>query len=95
MGKKEEEQDAKLSAAAWESCWAVAGPGVCMLFLLGASAAISGGLLEDLTYQITIVGCVLGGFCGGLLAVGAAAEGGRLTAGACSSAAAHPGGPVL
>ena len=57
MRKREEDQGAKAVRCA-------------LGVLLGASAAISGGLLGmDLTYQITIVGCVLGGFCGGLLTV--------------------------
>lgn len=42
---------------------------ICCLFLLGASVAISSGLGgEELMYQLTIVGCVLGGFGGGLFA---------------------------
>ncbi len=71
MGKREEDQGAK--AIRWGLGILLGGVlalGVCLLFLLGASAAISGGLAGlDLTYQITIVGCVLGGFAGGLLAV--------------------------
>lgn len=48
----------------------VAALAVCFVFLLVASAAISGGLAgEELMYQLTIVGCVLGAFAGGLLAV--------------------------
>lgn len=43
---------------------------ICCLFLLGASVAISSGVGgEELMYQLTIVGCVLGGFGGGLFAV--------------------------
>ncbi len=39
----------------------VAALAVCFVFLLVASAAISGGLAgEELMYQLTIVGCVLG-----------------------------------
>ncbi len=81
MGKKEEDQGAKLvRCAVGILLGGLLALGVCMLFLLGASVAISGGLLDmDLTYQITIVGCVLGSFCGGLLAVGRC--GGGLAAG--------------
>lgn len=43
----------------------------CFLFLLLCSAGISIGVLdESLMYQLTIVGCVIGGFLGGLWAVG-------------------------
>ncbi len=43
---------------------------VCLLFLLICSVGISKGWLgEDLMYQLTIVGCVLGGFGGGMIAV--------------------------
>lgn len=81
MGKREEDQGARLvRCALGVLLGGVLALGVCLLFLLGASAAISGGLLGmDLTYQLTIVGCVLGGFCGGLLAVGRC--GGGLAAG--------------
>ena len=42
----------------------------CFLFLLAAAVGISRGLLgEELMYQLTIVGCVLGGFIGGMTAV--------------------------
>ena len=38
--------------------------------MLGQGESISGGLAgEELMYQLTIVGCVLGAFAGGLLAV--------------------------
>ena len=81
MRKKEEDQRARLlRCAVGVLLGGLLALGVCLLFLLGASAAISGGLLDmDLTYQITIVGCVLGGFCGGVLAVGRC--GGGLAAG--------------
>lgn len=70
MGKREEDQGARLvRCALGVLLGGLLALGVCLLFLLGASAAVSGGLLGmDLTYQITIVGCVLGGFFGGLLA---------------------------
>ncbi|MEG0764880.1 MAG: TIGR04086 family membrane protein [Pseudoflavonifractor sp.] len=42
----------------------------CCLFLLGASLGIAQGWLgEALMYQLTILGCVLGSFAGGLVAV--------------------------
>ena len=71
MRKREEDQGAKaVRCALGVLLGGLLALGVCLMFLLGASAAISGGLLGmDLTYQITIVGCVLGGFCGGLLTV--------------------------
>ena len=43
---------------------------VCLLFLLVASVGISKGMLrEGMLYQLTIVGCVIGSFAGGMLAV--------------------------
>ena len=53
MKKKEEEQSAKLIRCG-------------MGLVLGGVAALAG---EELMYQLTIVGCVLGAFAGGLLAV--------------------------
>ena len=51
----------------WEACWPWPSA-ACSCW--GCAAAVSGGLAgEELGYQFTIVGCVLGGFCGGLLAV--------------------------
>lgn len=71
MKKKEEEQSAKLIRCGMGLVLGgVAALAVCFVFLLVASAAISGGLAgEELMYQLTIVGCVLGAFAGGLLAV--------------------------
>ena len=71
MRKKEEEQSAKLircgTGLLLGGLLALA---VCFAFLLAASAAISGGLLSgELMYQLAIIGCVLGAFAGGLLAV--------------------------
>ena len=71
MGKKEEEQSAKLVRC---GMGLLLGGGtalaVCLAFLLGASAAVSGGLAgEELMVQLTSVGCVLGAFAGGVLAV--------------------------
>ena len=69
MKKKEEEQSAKLIRCGMGLVLGgVAALAVCFVFLLVASAAISGGLAgEELMYQLTIVGCVLGAFAGGLL----------------------------
>ena len=66
MKKKEEEQSAKLIRCGMGLVLGgVAALAVCFVFLLVASAAISGGLAgEELMYQLTIVGCVLGGLCG-------------------------------
>ena len=71
MRKKEEDQDAKLIRCGMGLVLGgVLALAVCLLFLLAASAAISSGLAgEELTVQLTIVGCVLGSFAGGLLAV--------------------------
>lgn len=42
----------------------------CLLFLLLAAVGISRGMLSaELRYQLTVVGCVLGGFTGGVFAV--------------------------
>ncbi len=81
MGKREEDQGARaIRCALGILLGGLLALGACLLFLLGASAAISGGLAGlELTYQITIVGCVLGGFAGGLLAIGRC--GGGLAAG--------------
>lgn len=44
---------------------------VCGLFLLLASFGISSGFLKaGQGYQITLVACVFGSFCGGLFAIG-------------------------
>ena len=71
MKKKEEEQSAKLIRCGMGLVLGgVAALAVCFVFLLVASAAISGGLAgEELMYQLTIVGCVLGAFAGGLIAL--------------------------
>lgn len=71
MRKNEEEQGAKLVRYALDILigGAVA-LAVCLVFLLLASAGISVGWLgEKLMYQLTIAGCVLGCFAGGMLAV--------------------------
>ena len=71
MRKKEEDQAARLIRCAMGLVLGGATAlAVCLAALLGASAAISGGLAgEELMYQLTIVGCVLGAFAGGVLAV--------------------------
>ena len=71
MGKREEDQGARLiRCGTGLLLGGVLALAVCCLFLLGCAAAVSGGLAgEELGYQFTIVGCVLGGFSGGLLAV--------------------------
>ena len=66
MGKREEDQGARLircgTGLLLGGMLALA---VCCLFLLGCAAAVSGGLAgEELGYQFTIVGCVLGGRLG-------------------------------
>lgn len=71
MRKNEEEQGARLIRYMLDILLGgVAALITCFLFLLLASVAISRGWLsEELMYQFTIVGCVLGGFVGGALAV--------------------------
>ena len=71
MGKREEDQGARLIRCGMGVLLGgILALAVCCLFLLGCSVAVSNGLAgEDLGYQFTIVGCVLGGFSGGLLAV--------------------------
>lgn len=42
----------------------------CLLFMLLASVGVSKGLIGgELRYQLTVVGCVLGGLIGGIFAV--------------------------
>ena len=71
MRKTEEDQGAKavrymVSVIMGGICALV----VCLLFLLAVSACISKGLLDmGLIYQLTLVGCVLGSFAGGRMAV--------------------------
>lgn len=71
MRKNEEEQGARLIRYMLDVLLGgTVALGACFLFLLLASVAISHGWLgEGLMYQLTIVGCVLGGFVGGALAV--------------------------
>ena len=72
MRKKEEDQSARLiRCGLGVLLGGVIALAICCLFLLGCSVAISSGLAgEELRYQLTIVGCVLGGFGGGMFAVG-------------------------
>lgn len=71
MRKNEEDQGTKLVRCALSILiGGVAAMLVCFLFLLLASIGISSGWLsEGLMYQLTIVGCVLGSFAGGIFAV--------------------------
>ena len=71
MRKTEEDQGAKLVRAMTD---VLLGGGlalvVCLVFLLICSVGISGGWVEeDLMYQLSVVGCVRGGFSGGIFAV--------------------------
>ena len=72
MGKREEDQGTKLVRYVLD---VLLGGAVallsCFIFLFIASFAISRGWLgEDIMYQLTIVGCVVGAFIGGAVAVG-------------------------
>lgn len=71
MRKNEEEQGVKLVLYAVDVLiGGAAALGVCLVFLLLASVGISAGWLgEKLMYQLTIAGCVLGCFAGGMIAV--------------------------
>ena len=71
MGKREEDQGARLIRCGMGLLLGgVLALAICCLFLLGCAAAVSGGLAgEELGYQFTVVGCVLGGFGGGVFAV--------------------------
>ena len=71
MGKKEEDQSTRLIRCGIDVvCGGILALAVCFLFLLGASAAISVGAVgEQMLYQLTVAGCVLGSFAGGTFAV--------------------------
>ena len=71
MRKIEEDQGTKLiRAMAQILIGGVVALAVCLLFLLGCSIAVSAGWLQEaFMAQLTIVGCVLGGFAGGSYAV--------------------------
>ena len=72
MRKNEEDQGARLVRHMLDVLLGgVVALGACFLFLLLVSVGLSRGWLgEDLMYQFTVVGCVLGGFIGGTVAVG-------------------------
>ena len=71
MRKTEEDQGAKLvRAMTGVLLGGVLALAVCLVFLFLCSIGISGGWLsEGLMYQMTVVGCVIGGFAGGMTAV--------------------------
>lgn len=71
MRKTEEDQSAKLvRVMSGVLLSGVLAFGVCLVFLFICSVGISGGWLgEDLMYQMAVVGCVVGGFAGGVFAV--------------------------
>ena len=71
MHKTEEDQGAKLvRVITGVLLGGVLALGVCLVFLFLCAVGVSGGQLsEDLMDRMAIVGCVLGGFAGGLFAV--------------------------
>lgn len=71
MRKTEEDQSAKLvRVMTGVLLGGVLAFGVCLAFLFICSVGISGGWLgEELMYQMAVVGCVVGGFSGGVFAV--------------------------
>ncbi len=71
MRKTEEDQGAKLvQAMAGVLLGGVLALAVCLVFLFFCSIGISGGWLDEgLMYQMTVVGCVIGGFAGAVAAV--------------------------
>lgn len=71
MRKTEEDQGAKLvQAMAGVLLGGVLALAVCLVFLFLCSIGISGGWLDEgLMYQMTVVGCVIGGFAGAVAAV--------------------------
>ena len=71
MHKTEEDQGAKLvRVITGVLLGGVLALGVCLVFLFLCGVGASGGQLsEDLVDRMAIVGCVLGGFAGGLFAV--------------------------
>lgn len=70
MRKGEEDQGAKLvRAMTGVLLGGVAALAVCLIFLLICSVGISSGWLsENGMYQMTVIGCVIGGFFGGTAA---------------------------
>lgn len=71
MHKTEEDHSSKLvRAMAGILLGGVLALCVCLVFLLICSVGISGGWIkESLMYQLTVVGCVVGSFSGGVFAV--------------------------
>lgn len=71
MRKTEEDQSAKMvRAMTGVLLGGVLALGVCLVFLFVCSVGISGGWLEEeLMYQMAVVGCVIGGFSGGVFSV--------------------------
>ena len=71
MRKTEEDQGSKLvRAMTGVLLGGVLALGVCLAFLLICSVGISAGWLqENLMYQLAVVGCVIGGFSGGVFTV--------------------------
>lgn len=71
MRKTEEDQGTKMvRAMANVLLGGVLALAVCLVFLFACSIGISGGWLDEgLMYQLTVVGCVIGGFAGGMTAV--------------------------
>lgn len=71
MRKTEEDQGTKLiRVMAKILIGGVVALAVCLLFLLGCSIAVSAGWLQEaFATQMTIIGCVLGGFAGGSYAI--------------------------
>ena len=71
MRKTEEDQGTKLiRVMAKILIGGVVALAVCLLVLLGCSIAVSAGWLQEaFATQMTIIGCVLGGFAGGSYAI--------------------------
>ena len=71
MRKTEEDQSAKLvRVITGVLLGGVLALGVCLVFLFLCAVGVSGGRLsEDLMDRLAIVGCVVGGFAGGIFAV--------------------------
>lgn len=71
MRKNEEEQGARLVHAMIRVILGgVVGLLICLIFLMICSVGISAGIVkESLMYQLTVIGCVIGGFAGGIWAV--------------------------
>jgi len=72
MRKNEEDQGARLVHTMTRVLLGgLVGLLFCFVFLMICSVGISmGNISESLMYQLTVVGCVVGGFAGGMWAVG-------------------------